>query len=99
MENLAAFQVGAMAFIAALIEVVPSLQAWWNEKFNSAQKLAIIWGLVLVLAILSIGYNCRYNAVCPVSWEKTVVDLVIAIFAGAGGALVGHKAKYLNKAS
>ena len=100
MGNLAVFEAGAMALIAVLIEVIPPVQLWWNEKFNSAQKQLVIGAIVLILALLSIVYSCRYNSVCPEDWEKTVVDLVIAVLAGAGGAVVGHgSTSYLNKAS
>lgn len=80
----------AAAIVAVLIELLPPLKVWWDERFNAAQKQVVIALVVVVISLLTAMYKCRYNGICPESTDKFVVDTLILAFASFAGAVVGH---------
>jgi len=94
----------ATGLMAAFIELVPPVQKTWNANFSPARKQLVIGGLAFVIGLLAMGYNCQFLSQCPVTqneFGKAVIDLLVAVGAGLGGAVIGHQstnAKNITKA-
>jgi hypothetical protein len=85
----------ASGFMAAFVELFPPLQKAWNDQFSSAQKQAVVAIIAVAFGVGSMWYNCSYSDVCILASQadasKAIIDLVLAVMASLGGAVVGHQ--------
>lgn len=61
--------------IAFVLELIPPIKSRW-DRLNSAQKQAVMIGIVFVITVGSTAYQCFYRGgLCPADF----VDYVIAL--------------------
>lgn len=75
----------ASGILAFALELIPPIKRYW-DKFNGVQKQAVIAGIVILVSLGAIWYECRYNASCPADTERAIVDIMLTVAYGVVGS-------------